>query len=285
MIGLNSIVNGILLGGLYGLSAMGFSLIFGIMRVPFLAHGTFVILASYLCYWLFVFLGMDPLISLLVIIPVFSIFGLVLHRFSVAYSKSVNTMIIACFGLSTFLDNLFLVMWRPTIRGIIVSYSTSYFQVFDIYIPHIYLIGFVVAAAALLLLQLFLTKTYIGKAIRATSEKPDIVEIFGVNSSRIIRITWILSLAMTSVVGPFVAIIFTFSPTSGTTYLLKSLVPIVLGGLGNTFATFVGGIILGFAETIGASFLGAGLRNVVAAAIFLVIVTFKPKGLFGRYEV
>lgn len=285
MIGLNSIINGILLGGLYGLSAMGFSLIFGIMRVPFLAHGTFVILASYICYWLFILLGLDPLISLTIIIPVFSIAGLLLYRFSVAYGKSANMMIIACFGLSTFLDNLFLVLWRPTVRGVIVPYSTSSFQVFNIYIPYIYLIGFIIAAATLLLLQFFLTRTYIGKAIRATSEKPDIVEIFGVNSSRIICITWVLSLAMASIMGPFVATIFTFSPASGTTYLLKSLVPTVLGGLGNTFATFIGGIILGLAETIGASFIGAGFRNVVAAVIFLIIITFKPKGLFGRYEI
>jgi len=282
---LQILMNGLFLGMLYALMAIGLSLCLGVLKILNIPHGSFILLSCYFTYFLFHIYGLDPLISIAILFPLFFFIGIPFQKF-IAFSVrrgTVESILILGFAITGVIENALLLIWRATGRAVRTSYSTYSITIGDIIIPTIYVIGLVVSIFALSMLYLFLTKTYTGKAIRSVSQDPEIASVFGVNINKIRWIAYGLSVALSAVAGAIFSMIFPFQPFSDITYLTKSLTVVVLGGLGSISGTLIGGLVLGLAECLTGGTLGIGYQNLIGLIVFLIVLTFKPKGLFGKY--
>ena len=280
----NPILMGILIGGLYALIAMGLSLVFGVMKLINVAHGDLMIFATYLAYACFSILKWDPIVSLVVIMPVMFVFGFAIQKFlmSRSFGVSMEAPLIIAFGLSLILQNFDQILWTPLSRGLTTDYSLNSFNIGDIYVPLAYLLDFIAALAVMLGLRAFLTKTYLGKAINAASQNRRGAMLVGIKPGRIYAITFGIAMAMAAIAGVFLGLTFPFTPTTGVSFLIISFGVIVLGGMGNMVGTFIGGIIMGLSQTLGGHFLGEAAQMLVAYLIVLVALAIRPKGIFNR---
>jgi branched-chain amino acid transport system permease protein len=280
----NPIIMGILIGGLYALIAMGLSLVFGVMKLINVAHGDLMIFATYMAYACFTLLKWDPIISLVVIMPVMFAFGFVIQKFlmSRSFGVTMEAPLIIAFGLSLILQNFNQILWTPLSRGLTTDYSLNSFNIGEVYIPLAYLLDLIAALAAMLLLRTFLAKTYLGKAINAASQNRRGAMLVGIKPGRIYAITFGIAMAMAAVAGIFLGLTFPFTPTTGVSFLIISFGVIVLGGMGNMVGTFIGGIIMGLSQTLGSHFLGEAAQMLVAYLIVLVALSIRPQGIFSR---
>lgn len=278
------IINGILLGGLYTIIALGLSLVFGVMKLINMAHGDLVILGSYFAYALLTAFGIDPILSLVVGIPLLFIIGFSIQRFLMdrVFSKSLEAPLIIAFGLSLVLQNVFQLIFTPLSRGLTTSYALESVIIGDIYIPIVYLLNIIVALIVMLALGLFLKKTYTGQAIVAASQDIMAAQLFGINTSRIFAITFGIAGAISAIAGVFLGLTFPFTPVSGIAFLIIAFGVVILGGLGSIRGTFAGGIILGLAQTLSAHLIGASAQMLAIYIIVLVLLAVRPQGLFGR---
>lgn len=278
------VINGILLGGLYTIIALGLSLVFGVMKLINMAHGDLVILGSYFAYALLTAFGIDPILSLVVGMPLLFIIGFSIQRFIMnrVFSKSLEAPLIIAFGLSLVLQNIFQLIFTPLSRGLTTSYALESVTIGDIYIPIVYLLNIIVALIVMLALGLFLKKTYTGQAIVAASQDIMAAQLFGINTSRIFAITFGIAGAISAIAGVFLGLTFPFTPVSGIAFLIIAFGVVILGGLGSIRGTFAGGIILGLAQTLSAHLIGASAQMLVIYIIVLVFLAARPQGLFGR---
>jgi branched-chain amino acid transport system permease protein len=275
---------GILLGGLYAVIALGLSLVFGVMRLINVAHGDLVIFGSYFAYLIVTWTGVDPILSLAVGIPLLFLLGFATQKFLMAraFKQSMEAPLIIAFGISLVLENVYQIAFSPMSRGISTSYSMESFIVGGVYIPIVYVLNFLVALAVMIGLHLFLKKTYIGQAIIAASQDATAAQLMGINTPRIFAVTFGIAGATASVAGVFLGLTFPFTPTAGLSFLIVAFGVVILGGLGSVFGTFMGGIILGLAQTLGAHFFGSAAQMLILDIIVLVILAVRPQGLFGR---
>ena len=280
----NPLLMGILIGGLYALIAMGLSLVFGVMKLINVAHGDLMIFATYLAYACFSILKWDPIISLVLIMPVMFVFGFAIQKFlmSRSFGVSMEAPLIIAFGLSLILQNFNQILWTPLSRGLTTDYSLNSFNIGEVYIPLAYLFDFIAALVVMLLLRAFLTKTYLGKAINAASQNRRGAMLVGIKPGRIYAITFGIAMAIAAVAGIFLGLTFPFTPTTGVSFLIISFGVIVLGGMGNMLGTFIGGIIMGLSQTLGGHFLGEAAQMLVAYLIVLVALSIRPQGIFSR---
>ena len=280
----NPVLMGILIGGLYALIAMGLSLVFGVMKLINVAHGDLMIFATYLAYACFSILKWDPIISLVVVMPVMFVFGFAIQKFlmSRSFGVSMEAPLIIAFGLSLILQNFDQILWTPLSRGLTTDYSLNSFNIGDLYIPLAYLLDFIAALVVMLLLRTFLTKTYLGKAINAASQNRRGAMLVGIKPGRIYAVTFGIAMAIAAIAGVFLGLTFPFTPTTGVSFLIISFGVIVLGGMGNMVGTFLGGIIMGLSQTLGGHFLGEAAQMLVAYLIVLVALSIRPKGIFNR---
>jgi branched-chain amino acid transport system permease protein len=278
------LVMGVLLGGLYALIALGLSLVFGVMKLINVAHGDLVVLSGYIAFAFITAFGMDPILSLVIGIPVLFGIGFLIQTFLLnkAFKISMEAPLIIAFGISIILQNAFQMVWSPMSRGLTTSYSLSSFDLGNVHVPLIYLLDFIVAIIAMVFLHQFLKRTYIGKAINASSQDRGAAHLMGINTNRVYAIAFAIAMAFAAVAGVFLGLTFPFTPTSGPSFLIIAFGVIVLGGMGNMLGTFIGGIIMGLAQTLGGYFLNATAQLLVAYVIVLVILTVRPQGIFGR---
>ncbi len=281
----NPIMNGLLLGGLYGIVGIGMSMIFGIVRVVNLAHGDLVILASYLSFVALSFFKVSPLLTLVLVIPAMFLIGFIIQYGLVnrVLGKDMNPPLLVAFGLSIILQNLLLLIFTPDARTLLTDLSIATLPVGSVLnIPVVYLVDFVVAIATILLLSLFFTRTYLGKAIRAASDDEGAAELMGINAKRIYA--WAMAIAggTAAIAGVLVGMTFTFYPHTGPDYLIIAFGVVIIGGLGSLLGTFLGGLILGLAQILGAHFLGPGFQLISGYIILLIVLALKPTGLFSR---
>ena len=278
------LVLGILLGGLYALIALGLSLVFGVMQLINVAHGDLVLLGSYLAYTLMTALGLDPIIGLVIIIPVLFGVGFAIQRFLMnrAFRISMGAPLIIAFGLSIIFQNLFQIIWTPLSRGLTTSYALASFGIGGIHLPLTYLLDFIAAIIVMFALREFLKRTYLGKAITAASQDRQAAQLMGINPTRVYAFAFGIAMISAAIAGVFLGLTFPFTPTSGPSFLIIAFGVIVLGGMGSIFGTFLGGMILGLAQTFGGYFFGATAQMLVAYLIVLVVLTVRPQGIFGR---
>ncbi len=285
---LQSLVFGLLVGALYGLAAAGLSLVFGVMKVLNVAHGDLLMIGGYGSFWLFTLYGVDPYVSLALVGPALFVVGMALHqglfrplmRFD-EETKIKNSLLIG-FGLALVLQNLALRLWTADERGITTAYSGIVARLGAINVPINRLGTLLVAIAVVVVLHQFLTRTYIGKAIRATAEDWQAATLMGIDIRRTYLLAFALGTALAGTAGTLVTIGYAITPTIGLEWTLKALIVVVLAGLGSVFGIFFGGLLLGVAEATSILFIGGAYREVVGLVLFVAVLLVRPTGLFDR---
>lgn len=278
------LINGILIGSIYALVAVGLTLIFGVMNIINFAHGSLMMVAMYLSYWLFVSLKIDPYLSMIATIPFLFFSGLLIQRFLIDYVLEAkhSIQILLTVGLSLFLDNFALFLFSPDFRAISVKYQTYSIVLGDFIINYPKMIAFFLACALTFFLYIILKKTTIGKAIRATSVEKEGAILVGINTRQIYYLTFGLGSACVGAAGSAILPFFYCSPNVGYAFIIPAFFVVVLGGMGNFFGALVGGLIIGVAESLGAIFMPGSLKQMVMFIIFIFVLLFKPRGIFSK---
>ena len=281
---LQLLINGILFGTMYGIAAIGLSLIFGTMRIVFIAQGTMIILAAYGSFWLFKLWSMNPYVSILIVVPASLVVGLGLYQIlfrKVAKEGQFPTLLIA-FGLMALLENLMAVIFSADARAIPTSYASYAFTVMGLKISFTRLMAFVMAVVGTAVVVFFLKKTLLGKAVRAASENLEYAMLVGITPHMVNTITFALGIGLAGLAGVATATAYAFDPFSGFVFSLKAMIALALGGMGNVIGALLGGLLLGVIEAFGAFFLSGGWADVISYAVFLLVLMFKPEGFFSR---
>ena len=275
---------GLLLGGLFALTAMGLSLVVGVMRLVNLVHGELVILGAYLATVGLDVLGVDPLLSLPLVAVVGGALGYPVQRLLLQplVRRSEQGALLTTFALSVIAQNLLIIGFTGNTRSIDRSYTRSNVTVRGVTLPTIYLITFGIAIVVSVALHLLVNGSSFGRRLRAAAEDPEAAAVLGVRVARIHATTYALGGAIAALSGALVGMAFSFTPTSGTQFLLTGFAVVVLGGLGSVKGTLLGGILLGVVESWAALIAGDGYRLLVGLLVFLVLLAARPQGLFGR---
>jgi len=281
-------VFGLLIGGLYGLGAVGLSLVFGVLTMLNVAHGELIMLGGYVSIWLFTLWRLDPFVSVLVAGPALFIVGAglfwVLFRRLIHFTEEhkIKNSILIGFGLALVLQTLAILAWEADERAVTPSYAGEVLALGGVVVPLSRLAALVLAFVVLGGLHLFLTHTRQGTAIRATAEDEQGAALAGIPIGRVYLIAFGLGSALAGVAGALVSVSEAISPAIGLHWTLKALIVIVLGGMGNIFGTFVAGVFLGVVESMSGFLFGNAYREVVGLAIFLIVLSARPQGLFAR---
>ena len=278
---LASMVDGILSGIVYGLAAMGLTLIFGVMNVINLAHGPIIALGMFGVYLLYTVLGVNPLLGLVVVAIAGLIFGVAMYF--IAVNRVINAPHLSSL-LSTYSVNLIIIgvgtaVFSTSFRNI--DYSLGAFTFGPINVTGNRLGAALVALLVTALLYLFLYRTRQGKYIRAVANNRSAAELMGIASVRTLALAFGIGTMLAAVSGGLIAISLPFTILSGGVYELKSFVIVVLGGLGNPLGALVGGVILGLIEGVVPVFMNTSLVPVFEFVLFIVILLVMPQGLFG----
>jgi branched-chain amino acid transport system permease protein len=280
---LQLLIQGILLGGIYGLIAMGLSLIFGVMGIINFAHGQMMVMGMYVSYWIFALLGIDPYVSLVLVAAAIFVLGYLIQLSVVNrildYPEAMQVLPLVAIGL--ILENTALMLWGPDPRSPQTALSLQTIWIGPVMIDVSRLIAFVLAIAITFLIFIFLKKTNTGKRIRAASDNRTGAIVVGIDVDRINNVSFALGAATTGAAGALLLPLMPLSPSIGHAFTLTAFIVVILGGMGNLMGALLGGLILGIAETMSTLFLPATLKHVVSFTILVIIMLFRPQGLFG----
>jgi branched-chain amino acid transport system permease protein len=283
MVYLQILIDGILLGGLYACMAIGFSVIWGVMNIINLAHGSMIIMGAYVTYWIWKETGLDPFATIPAAALVLFCFGFLLQKFLLnrIVTASVFLSLILTFGLDMVLRNAHIALFEASPRAVQTSYESDSLLIGSIRIPYTRAAVFGTAVALTLLLLVFMNRTRIGNAIKATSFDVEAAELVGMNSLRIYAITFGIGAMMAGIAGSLIATVQSFQPEYSVPYTTRSFVVVVLGGLGSIPGAIAGGLVLAIAEVYTA-FLRPGYIELVSFAILLSVLLIRRRGFFGK---
>ncbi len=279
-------VSGILIGGIFSLLSVGFSLTWGVMKVINISHAGFGILASYIAYWGLNLYGVDPILSLIFSIPLLFITGLFIHRFLIQHITRSKDIIVASmiltFGLAIVLENIMLLLWTPDERLITTGYSSKAIFLGDIVIRISNLIGFILSLIGIGLIYLFLYHTKTGKAVRATWQEPEGAALQGVNLQKVSMIAFGLAIASSGAGGVAMAYLYSFNPPSHNLWLIFLFLVVIVGGVGSVLGSAVSGLLIGLITGLSNAFFPMEWINVLLFGLLMIILLIKPEGLFKR---
>lgn len=277
----SSLVSGFLLGGTLALTALGLSIVLGVMRLVNLAHGIFLIAGAYAGFFLQQATGLDPLATLIVVAVSIGAAALPVQRYLLAplarYGAEAPMM--TMFGFAIVLENLFLLKFSADTRSIETSHAAVPVQIGPISVPLIYLICFAVSVCIILVVHLIVVRSSFGRDLRASAVDPGAAAVVGVDVRRVHMLTFALGAACAGVGGTLIGILFSFTPASGANYLLTDFTIVVLGGMGNILGTLLGGIVLGVLQSVAGIVLGDGYRDLIGLVVFLAMLAARPRGL------
>lgn len=281
----NTIIQGVLTGGLYAMFAAGLAIIFGVMRLVNIAHGDLIVLAAFVAMVVIESSGVNPFVSLVAVLPVMFLIGFILQRGILNYTLGDDLLppLLVTFGISIILQNLMLEIFSADTQRLQAGpIEIQSIEVTDgLEIGVLPLIVFVVAVLMITAVQLLFTRTKIGRAFRATSDDPDTAQLMGINHKYIFALAMALSLVLVGIAGMFMGIRTNFDPSIGPSRLLFAFEAVIIGGLGSIWGTLAGGIILAVAQNIGAK-IDPGWQILAGHIAFLVVLVIRPNGLFPR---
>jgi len=278
-----SVVSGVLTGSLYAMIGVGLTVVFGVMRIINLAHGDLVMLGMFGAFWAHTLLRIDPFVSIVLWVPVMFLVGMLIYRFllkPIIPGGELNTLLYTA-GLSLLIANVALFAWTGDYRTIKLRYALTPLRPFGIAIPIPLAIAFLLAIVITVCLYLFLARTDPGRAIRATSQNPEAAALMGIDVDRISMLTFGLGSALAGAAGVLLAPSLYLYPTVGELLVAKCFVIVVLGGLGSVSGAIAGGILLGLVESLGAVYISVAYKDTIGFVIFLLVLLFRPSGLFG----
>lgn len=278
---ISSLASGFLLGGILALIALGLSISLGVMRLVNLAHGEFLVIGAYLSYFLLGYVGIDPIIGLLLVGAAMAVIAMPFQRLLIAplAGKGMEAPMMTMFGVSIILQNLLLLAFSADTRAIEAPYAARPLSIGPITVSQIYVIGFVVSVLLVGCVHLLVTRTAFGRELRASSADATAASVMGVDVRRVHALTFALGAACAAMGGVLIGTAFSFTPSTGATYLLISFAVVVLGGVGNIFGTLVAGIAMGLLQSLGAVVLGDGYRDLVGLVLFLLALALRPQGI------
>jgi branched-chain amino acid transport system permease protein len=284
---LNILINGLLMGGLYALIAMGLSLQYGVARVLNIAHGEFIMLGAFITWMMYTAFGFNPLLSLVVVGPIVFVLGWLLHRtlFTSLRIRAPNpgayeaSSMLATFGLLFIIQNIALIIWGGDMRA--YSYLNFGINLWGAVFAANRLIALIFAVVIGVAFYIFLARTRLGKAIRAAAQDPTVAGLMGVNINTVLALCFGLGAIMAGFAGVFISMCFPIYPVMGLEYLIITLIVVVLGGLGSIPGSFIGGFILGLIGSIVSSWQPA-LALAAYYALFMILLVVRPKGILGK---
>jgi branched-chain amino acid transport system permease protein len=283
-------INGILMGSIYGLTALGLTIIFGVLKVINFAHGSLLMVGMYVAYWAVTLSGMHPYLALVIVIPAMFLFGYLLQDIVIKpifkAEKDVRepvTVIIVTTGIWYILDNLALLIFGPQYRSIQDNpLRGKMFEVGEMLISAPKFWGFIIAIATAATVYYFFQYTRLGRAIRATSLDRDAASLAGINQYKIYNIAFGIGTAVSGIAAITLIPFYNTFPTVGVSFDIKGFIIVVLGGLGSIGGAIVGGIIVGLIESVGPQFMTATWTEAIVYGLFLLVLFVKPSGLFGE---
>src|SRR5512146_549593 len=281
---LQSVLSGLLVGGVYALIGIGLTIIFGVMRVINFAHGDLLMLGMYATWWIFTKTGLDPYLALVLVVPLMFALGALLQR--VFIDRILNALpqnqILLTIGLGLIMSNSMMLAFTSDYRILTTSYSSASFDVAGLSVSQPLLYSFLITAAITAALFWFLQRTDTGQAIRATAQDREAAQLMGIN----VRWTGVLSFgigsALAGAAGTLIAPTYYIYPQVGSAFTLKAFVIVVLGGMGSVVGATLGGVIIGITESLAAIYVASGLKELVVFVLFLALLLFRPAGLLGK---
>jgi branched-chain amino acid transport system permease protein len=284
MLFLQTTLNGLALGGLYSLAAVGFSLIFGVMGIVNLTHGVFVVGGAYAAFLLWRALGLDPLLAIIPIAPVFFALGYVYQRtiihWAVARASLVASLLVT-FGAALIVRNLLQVAFSPDIRTITPSYSLTSLALGPLQIDFVRVVALLASLVLLLALSAVLAHTHFGREIRATAQQPLAAQLSGINVQHVYGQTFGLGAAFAGAAGAIIGIVQPFSPATEAAWTLNAFIVVVLGGVGSPSGALIGGMLLGLIANYTAQYIGPAFTNAMMFLVLVLMLLFRPQGLLG----
>jgi len=279
-----TVICGILLGGMYSLIAIGMTLIMGVMKIINLAHGALVMVGMYVTYICSTNYGIDPYIGMFIAMPVLFLLGCLIQKYMINRLVEVDSIlpenqVLLTVGIMLVLTEGIRLFFKSDYRSVVTSYSSNTVFLGDMSISVPLVIGFIIAMTFTFFLHMFLTKTDLGKSIRATSQDRDAAVFMGVNSSKITMITFGLGAALAAAGGSLLLPMFYLFPDVGHLFTAKSFIITILGGLGSTWGAAIGGLVIGLSESLGATYISMGYKDVVGLVMFILVLLFLPGGI------
>lgn len=284
MVVAHSIVGGLLIGGVYGLIAMGLSLVFGVLRIINFAHCSIMMIGMFATYWMWRSWDIDPYVSMPLVVLGLGAFGYLLQYFLLERMMNApeDMQLIFTMGISFILIGSAQAVWGADFRTLSVSYGNASWNVAGVSISLTRLAAFIGAGVLALGLYLLLKKTNSGRAIRAVAEQPDAAAAVGINLARTRALAFGIATACVGFAGVMLSPFFYVSPQVGERLTLIAFVVVVLGGLGSTTGAFLAGILLGLVEGLGGAFMPGSTKDMLIFVVFILVLVFRPQGLLGR---
>lgn len=281
---LEAIVNGVLVGGVYAIISVGLTLVYGIMDIVNFAQADFLMLGMFAAYLCAQFLGLDPILSSILVFPVIFLVGALVQRGLVqrVQSAPIVSQIFLTVGLSLVLQSLMQMIFGANFRSVTTPYQTQAISVGPLNLSVPYVLAFLASAVMALALWLFLERTDLGRCMRATAQNRVAATLVGIDPSKMYVVAFGIGTALAGMAGAVILPYAYVFPTVGHQYALIMFTVVVLGGLGNVLGALVGGLLVGVIHSVSAVFLPTQLQNLVVFIIFILTLTFKPTGLVGR---
>jgi branched-chain amino acid transport system permease protein len=279
-----TLADGLVLGGIYALAAVGFSLIFGVLHVINLSHGILVLMGAYLALVFSEFLHLDPLATTPLVMAVLFCVGYVYQRLLIQRAvdrASVNSMLLT-FGVALMLQNAMIWLFSPDMKSITPSYAFSAFRLGPVNFDAVRVSALVASLILLCLLALFLKYSPMGRVIRATAQQTMAAQLCGVNVRHVYALTFAVSAAFAGAAGIVIGIILPFSPNDEGAWTLNAFVVVVLGGVGSPAGALIGGLLLGLVSTLTAQYIGPSFPNVTMFLLLVILLLVRPHGLLGN---
>ncbi len=284
---LQSLLSGVLIGGVYALVGIGLTLVFGVMRVINFAQGDLLMVGMYLTYFLFKLGGVDPFVSVLIVLPVMFFFGAFLQRVFIERMLGAlpQNQILLTIGLGLVLSNTAMMLFTSDYRILSTSYSSGSYKLLGLSVSQPLLVSFLITAAVTGALYWFLLRTETGQAVRATAQDREAAQLMGIDVRRTSMLAFGIGAALAGAAGALVSPTYYIFPQVGSAFTLKAFVVVVLGGMGSVVGATLGGVLIGVSESLAAAYLGSGVKELLVYVLFLVVLLVRPAGLLGKSRV